>query len=123
MGKKQSYSQTTREWAFEHGFCWRCGKRGLWPDTLEIHHFVSGSSRQKNNLATTAMSCRGCHDDEHRNVGIGLKGWLFLKRLRDKEHYDLAEVCRVRGRAVTAITEAEIDAQWEQLESMGIKVQ
>jgi len=55
-------------------------------------------------------------------IVIGLKGWLFLKRLRDKEHYDLAEVCRVRGRAVTAITESEIDAQRERLKAMGVKL-
>ena len=107
--KRASYSEATRAWADSFGTCWRCGFRGLWQVSLWIHHFVSGSSRQKDNLYTTAITCARCHEDEHCGKGIGLLGWIALKRRRDPEWYSLAEVCKAKGWAETAITEDEID--------------
>ena len=120
--RQPEYAEATREWAFQFGYCWRCGHRGLWRVNLQIHHFCQGSNRERDNLATTAISCAYCHDREHNHDGIGLLGWLYLKRYYDKEHYDLAEVCRVRSRAATAITEIEVYGQRERLEQAGVKL-
>jgi hypothetical protein len=112
----ETYTEETILWMESFGFCWACGRR----DGLQVHHFIRGSSRQKNNLFTTAIICSGCHDDEHRGNGIGLLGWLFLKHHYDREHYSLAEVCRLRGEANTAITDSEVSAQREALEEAGV---
>lgn len=47
------YTKTTKEWAFQFGCCWNCGRRGAWPETLQIHHITRGANRQKSNLFTT----------------------------------------------------------------------
>ena len=105
-----SYSEATQDWANEWDKCWKCGKRGAWiVGTLDIHHVVRGCNRDKDNLATTAIACQSCHDTEHNGDGIGLLGWLVLKRKMDRENWNLAEVCRARGRALTSITEADVD--------------
>ena len=106
----EEYTARTEIWAFRFGACWKCGKRGAGPNTLQIHHLVRGTSRQKNNLRTTAIACPKCHHAEHNGKGIGLRGWLKLKRQHDPAHFNLAEICRLRGRAQGAITEAEVDA-------------
>jgi hypothetical protein len=101
----KKYSKTTAAWAKRWRCCWRCGRRGTWPESLSIHHFVRGSFRHKNDLATTAMLCRECHEeDEHNGDSLGLLGMLALKRRWDPEHYDLARVNQLRGRAANAIT-------------------
>ncbi len=113
----ETYTEETIRWAESFGRCWRCGA-----STLEIHHFVSGSSRKKNNLATTAICCNECHRIEHEvfHKALGLQGWLYLKRMHDPEHYDLAEVCRARGEAVTAITEDDVSGNKTWLQGLGV---
>lgn len=104
-----AYSAKTVAWSESWQFCWRCGKRGLWPSGLQIHHMVRGSYREKNNKITLCIACPDCHDQEHRGDGLGLIGWLVLKRRFDRLHFDLLGVCKARGRAATAITIAEVD--------------
>jgi hypothetical protein len=55
------------------------------------------------------MLCRECHEeDEHNGDSLGLLGMLALKRRWDPEHYDLARVNQLRGRAANAITEDDV---------------
>jgi hypothetical protein len=106
----EPYTPETEEWAFGFDKCWRCGKRGGWGMGLVIHHFVMGTSKHKNDLRTTGLACIDCHDDEHRGRGIGLAGWLALKRRLDGTHYDRRACNVLRGRDPEAITEDEVDA-------------
>ena len=84
------YTEEVILWAESHGRCWRCKT-----PTMEIHHFVRGANRRKNDLRTMAMVCRECHDTEHRSAGIGFIGWLALKKRYDLEHCDIAAVVRM----------------------------
>ena len=107
----KSYKSRTEAWANRFAACWRCGARGAWvAGSLVIHHFCRGANRQADNLATTSILCQRCHDAEHNGDALGLLGCLRLKREHDAANYSLAEVCRVRGRAITSITAADIDA-------------
>lgn len=114
-----SYSSSTIDWAHQWATCWRCGKRGIWPTILVIHHLVRGSSRKADDLATTCIACNLCHTDEHDGHGLGLLGWLVLKRRHDPTHYDLVHVNRRRGRADGAITEADVDAEEARMRANG----
>jgi hypothetical protein len=106
-----AYNRDTQEWAWSWDRCWKCGKRSDWGKDLFIHHFVRGTSKKENDLKTTIMLCGRCHDAEHNLPDcLRLIGCLRLKKRIDPEHYDLAHVCKVRGRASTSITEEEVDA-------------
>ena len=105
----KKYSKTTVAWAKQWDRCWRCGRRGTWPESLSIHHFVQGSFRKANDLATTAMLCRECHHAEHNGDALGLLGMLAMKRRFDPEHYVRERVNHLRGRADNAITEDEVN--------------
>jgi len=115
------YPEAVRDWAFCFSSCWRCGRRGLWPTTLSIHHFVLGSSRRKNDLFTTAICCHECHELEHTSeLSLGLLGWLLLKKIYDGEFYDLVRVCAARGRAEGAITDDEVESERRRLQEIGV---
>jgi len=105
------YTAKTEAWAERWGFCWRCNERGLWAlGSLQIHHFVRGSNRHKNDIRTMLLLCERCHLGEHiGHYPLGLPGSLALKRKCDLENYDLAAVNRLRGRAPGAITEEEVN--------------
>ena len=106
-----TYSDATREWAEKWDACWLCGKRGAWQvGTLVIHHLVRGAFRDADHLATTAIACPSCHHEEHNGDSLGYIGWLVLKRHYDRENYNLAAVCKARGRAFTSLSEELIDA-------------
>ena len=112
----KAYLPSTAEWAQQFDHCWLCHKRGAWPKTLVVHHLVRGACRAKDELSTTFICCPRCHEVQHtQNAAIGLHGCLAIKRLEDKPHYDLAAVCRARGRAGASITEEEIMAAAEKL--------
>lgn len=114
MPSTERYSDATRDWAEQWDCCWQCGKRGAWKHGLEIHHIVRGTSRELDDLATTAMLCHDCHEKEHFTFDhLGLWKMLALKQKRDPQNYDLARVCAARGRATTSITQAEVDAAKE----------
>jgi len=106
------YNAATEAWAQTWSFCWRCGQRGAWPTGgLVIHHIVRGTSKQLDDVRTTAMLCQPCHDKEHFSLQhLGLVRMLALKKRHDRANYDLRYVCVARGRATGAITEAEVDA-------------
>lgn len=104
----EQYKPATETWAAQFGKCWRCGVSGIWPLTLTIHHIVRGVLRQKNDLRTTAIACYDCHWREHNGDGIGLIGWLRLKRDHDPENFDLEAINALRGRAPGAITPADL---------------
>ncbi len=102
----EAYIAATIEWAYRWDRCWRCGRRGVWKNGLEIHHFVRGCHRQANDLATTSMLCCACHGSEP-----GLLEMLRLKRACDRAHYSLRRVNLLRNRSPLAITEADVDAK------------
>jgi len=107
----ERYAASTKTWAAKFTFCWRCRRRGVWPNSLAIHHIVRGSSRQKNNLSTTAICCHKCHNDEHHTDSLGMLGWLLLKRHFDKDWFSLPEIASARGRALTSITEEDLNCE------------
>lgn len=103
-----AYAEATTRWAESFGFCWRCKTR----TGLQIHHFVQGSSRHKDDLATTGIACVTCHGKEHvGSDGLGLIGWLALKRTYDKRRYRLKHCNELRGRANIAITAHAVMAE------------
>ena len=107
----EHYSESTKVWATKFTFCWRCRRRGVWPHSLAIHHIVRGSSRQKNNLSTTAICCHRCHNDEHHTDSLGMLGWLLLKRNFDSDWFSLPAIAAARGRALTSITEDDLNCE------------
>jgi hypothetical protein len=106
----EDYSDATVAWANLFNRCWRCQNFGDWGYGLVIHHFVRGTSRVKNNLATTSILCQCCHHEEHNGDDLGVVGMLALKKQYDPNYYDLAEVLRLRGRAPGSITEDDVDS-------------
>ena len=110
-----NYTPATEEWAYRWSTCWRCGRRGVWPAELTIHHFVRGTSKRKNDLRTTTILCYDCHWREHNADALGLIRMLARKKIFDPANYDLVAVCRLRYRADTAITESEVQLEVEKL--------
>lgn len=109
------YTAATEEWASQWQRCWRCGKSGMWP-WLQMHHFVRGAFKQKNNLETIVMLCPACHHDkEHNGDSLGLVGCLALKWIHDPEYYNRIAVNRVRGRAEDAVSWEEVQAEVKKL--------
>jgi hypothetical protein len=116
-----SYSPETEAWAMRWPRCWVCAWRAAWGHGAVIHHIVRGSSRHKDDLTTTLFLCGTCHDKHHLGEpALTLPEQLALKRHFDPKHYDLAHVCRLRGRAPTSIVEADVDAAAASLREKGI---
>jgi hypothetical protein len=108
------YLQGTTEWAQQFDHCWLCHCRGAWPTTLVVHHLVRGAFRVADELSTTFICCPRCHEVQHtQNAAIGLHGCLAIKRLEDKDNYNLERFCVARGRAGSSITEDEVLAAAE----------
>jgi hypothetical protein len=108
--KPTPYASTTEVWCAKWDHCWLCHCRGAWPTTLVVHHLVRGAFRVADELSTTFICCPRCHEVQHtQNAAIGLHGCLAIKRLEDKDNYNLERFCVARGRAGASITEEEIN--------------
>jgi hypothetical protein len=82
---------------------------------------VQGSYRHKDDLATTGIACITCHAKEHvGSDGLGLIGWLALKRTYDKRRYRLKHCNDLRGRDENAITAHEVMDEQFKLFNRGI---
>ena len=103
-----SYAEATVAWAENQTCCWSCGRKGSWPVSLQIHHFVRGCNRHANEMATLGAACEKCHREEHNGHSLGLLRWMALKVLYDAEYADRVKVNTLRGRAPDAISEAEL---------------
>ena len=113
----EPYNEVTEAWARSFDRCWKCGKWGVWPASLCIHHIVRGTSRHKNDLATTVLLCHQCHIDEHcdySGLPLLLRGLVF-KSLHDRDHYRLARVLEARHNAPIFVTQQEVDQQRERM--------
>jgi len=115
--KPTPYASTTKDWAESWDSCWICHRRGAWSaKTLEIHHLVSGQYRQADELSTTTILCRRCHEVQTSSLAaLGLHAMLAIKQAMDPQHYDLARFCVARGRAGSFVTQSEVDAAAEVL--------
>lgn len=110
------YLQGTKDWCESWDSCWICHKGGVWPTTLDVHHLVGGSYRIADELSTTTMLCRRCHQVQHNSLAaLGLHSMLAIKQHVDSENYSLERFCRARGRAGSFVTQAEVDEAKERL--------
>lgn len=105
----QEYTEEIERWLWDATHCWRCGRAGLWPQTLCAHHFVRGSNRKQNERCTMIVLCYECHNEEHNGESLGLVRCLALKKAFDRDWYDVDRVCMLRGMAIGAVTEEEVD--------------
>lgn len=107
---------TRTEWSKQFNFCWECG----WPRynhddgkfRLETHEIARGPARSKSLLKPAAWVrfCNACHAD----VG-SVTHQLAIKCLHDPENYNREAVNLLRNRQPYAITEAEVDAEVENI--------
>jgi hypothetical protein len=117
------YLPETVAWLQRWGFCWKCKKRGFWPWTLSGHHLVRGTAKHKDDIKTIVILCPWCHmGDEHGTTDkcLGLLGSLVLKKRYDPANYDLSHVNAIRCRGPDAIQEAEVDAESQRMEELGL---
>jgi len=101
--------------------CWMCGwVYGKYfphsrPPSLEIHHIGGRNHPEAHERANLARLCSHCHHDVvHKDLVGTLPRLLALKAIHDPDHYDRELVLRCRGKAPTAITEAEMIAAAKQ---------
>ena len=105
-----------KEFHDAHPNCWMCDflrqDQGL---RTELHH-IAGRGRQHDVRANYAAICH-----RHHSAVQSLKDaevvCLVLKRLYDREHYDPALICELRGWAATWLTNAEV-ARCERIMNM-----
>lgn len=103
-------SKVLQEFADAFHRCWLCGSvaERCFPPRLEIHHICRGPNRQKslNCRSTLIRTCPRCHTN--KLDGMAVVDQLAIKLRNDPEHYDPAEVNRLRGRAPGAIDDADV---------------
>jgi 5-methylcytosine-specific restriction endonuclease McrA len=86
--------------------CQLCGKR----QSDHVHEIASGPARKealKHRAAWLAL-CESCHRRMHDHSDFPIERQCALKLLVDPEYFNLEVICRLRGRAPTAITLADV---------------
>jgi hypothetical protein len=100
----------------EHSRCWNCKTE----PTSDVHHIAGRRGKEFDNRANWCALCADCHalwtDNRWQRSGMdnkaaGVLVALALKHLHDREHFDLALVLRVWGRAETCLTLPEVMAE------------
>jgi altronate dehydratase len=98
------------QYVAEHFTCQCCMKR----QATECHEIVTRAKNAKSILYRSCYLalCRKCHNDEVSDYSrYPVSRQLALKLVSDGDHFNLAEVNRLRGTDESAITLADV-ARW-----------
>jgi hypothetical protein len=100
--------------------CWVCGWSSTttaWQDRLrrglDVHHITRGVHRAKghDDPAALMLVCAECHHGVVDSMSVPSQ--LALKRHYDPQWYDRVRVNVLRRRQPNAITEAEVEREWQ----------
>lgn len=105
--EKRQADYARQDFRDEFPLCWICNA-----SATDIHEMTPGAGRRRGyqERATWVRTCRSCHD-EYLQPFQGLwtlAGQLAIKVRYDPEYYDRELVLSIKGRASTAVTEAEV---------------
>lgn len=95
------------QYVAEHFLCQVCGQR----KATECHEIVRRSTAAKSILyrSTYIATCGDCHQHELGDYSrYPIARQLAVKLVNDPEHFSIEEVNRLRGRANSAITLADV---------------
>ena len=88
---------------------------------LHIHHIARGVHRQQAREVRVNLirACMWCHDAHLDAMPIARQ--LAIKKKNDPQFYDRVAVNLLRGRQPEAVTEDEVDCEFQEMYGFGAK--